>query len=586
MIVESKYKTFFKDVAIATLFSIIAFILSLNIPSCCLHDIESVFSYGLGIRRAVFLLGCVYLLLLLISMKNRRVSVATRCMMIVSPAFLMLFFAMAPIITFDSGHYLNYLPILNGQVGFEEWDIVRGPVFPVMLNAIIKFFGHSPQGVLSAQYLFFMASLYCVLLILESQVRTQKNVSFVLLIVVVLFFCNPIFQGGFHTLLTEFPAAFVTTLTCWIAWRWMKRTGRLSKSDAGYALYFIVMSVVMWQLKQPYMGCVLYPLVVVVFCSFINKEMRSGFRALFRLAVIFTSIVCMLISTSAWNSFIDSFGKMDETRTTQALAERTLVEALPIRYVGQYKSQEILSQFDANCIAKKDALYNVYQLDTLKEGLASEYLFIEDTGRSGISSKVALLLKCWSRFPKESLEKYIISALKISNILAANPDRPNMATLMIETGSGDENNAIYYRLINGYDNVFWVSTELEEAVEPFRADYSCAMGWKNIQIIFVKMADVLFKVLNVGTVFVWCMLFVAVLLKRKNLYENNSLILHFMLWSYCFANLLLNTFLRATIDRYVFSNYFVAWISMMIVLVSFAQRMKFVFNEKRKYLSN
>ena len=33
-----------------------------------------------------------------------------------------LFFCLSPIITWDGGHYLHYLPILNGDEKFENWD--------------------------------------------------------------------------------------------------------------------------------------------------------------------------------------------------------------------------------------------------------------------------------------------------------------------------------------------------------------------------------------------------------------------------------------------------------------------------------
>lgn len=570
MIAENKHNVLLKDIALTIVLALAAFFLSLNIPTYCLYDIESVFSYGLGIRRAGLLLACVYLPLLAISFKSHRISVAARCMMIVSPAFLMLFFAMAPIITFDTGHYLNYLPILNGQVGFEEWDIVRGPVFPVMINVICKLLGHSPQGLLSAQYLFLMASLYCVLVILESlesQLRVRKGFPYVLLIIVILFFCNPIFQGGFHTLLTEFPAAFVTTLTCLIAWRWMKRTGRLSVRDAGYALYFIVMSVVMWQLKQPYMGCVLYPLIVVIFCSLINKKMRENFRALFRTGVLGLSVILMLASTSAWTSFIDSFGQMDETRTTEAMTAETLVRTLPIEYLGDFSAYEAEQKFDSD-LKDTETIYSVYQLSTLRNGLEEEYLTIKRNDSAGIAGSVSLLLKCWARFPLQSIEKYAINVLKISNVLAADSQEPNKPTLTLERGSGDENDAIYYKLIYGKENTFWVTEDLEAGVAVFRTDYDCARLWKAVLSFFAWFADVSFKCLNAGTIPIWMVLFVCVIRKRRTLYKNRNLLLHFVIWSYCFANLLFHAFLGAAIDRYVFTNYFVACISIALLGVA------------------
>ena len=57
---------------------------------------------------------------------------------------VIIFFSSSLVLTFDSTHYLTYVNILEGNAPFSSWDIVRGPVFPIILYIIgYKFFFNS-----------------------------------------------------------------------------------------------------------------------------------------------------------------------------------------------------------------------------------------------------------------------------------------------------------------------------------------------------------------------------------------------------------------------------------------------------------
>ena len=551
--------------------TVLAYLLTLRPSEGARYGLEGVFSYALGPFRACVMLACVMAPLILLQRADKKLSNAVWCTMALSPALLILFFAMPPVFTYDTAHYLNYIPILNGEVGFEQWDIVRGPVFPELLNLAQKAFGHSVPGILSLEYLFFMASLFCVLCMMQKLSRDGSGVPASMIVSMLLLFCNPILLGGFHALLTEFPAALAALCSCLAAWQWFKRVGKIDAIDFLYALYFVVMSVVMWQIKQPYMGTVIYPLIALIFCTLLCRQAREKRRGLFRTGVLVLSVCAIFLSVSAWTAFIDSFGHMDESRTGTAIAERELTKSLPLAYVGEFSGAEAEKQFALNASLEENQMYSIYQLSTLRRGLQSEYLPVKQKGNGGAVSSVSLVMRCWIRFPAETLEKYAINLLKISNVLAAAPDS-NQPSLQIDRGSGDENNAIYYRCLRFNENVFWVAEYLEKAVEPFKAKYSCPEAWRDILTGCTSWADILFKALNTLTPLIWLMIAVQVIRRRRELMNHPALVMHLIIWTFCMANMMLHVLLGATIDRYAFTNYFVACVSLLLVAAGWIEK--------------
>lgn len=555
------------EVLLAIHSTVLAYLLTIRPAEGTRFGFEGVLSYALGPFRACLLLACVMVPLILLQRAESRLSTAARCTMALSPALLILFFAMPAVFTYDTAHYLNYIPILNGEVGFDQWDIVRGPVFPGMINLAGKVLGHTLPGILSLEYLFFMGSLFCVLCMMQKLSRYENGVPAIMIVSMLLLFCNPILLGGFHALLTEFPAALAGLCSCLVAWKWFQRTGKIGGIDVVYALYFLVMSVVMWQMKQANMGTVVYPLIALAFCTLVCKRARERMRGLFRMGVLALCIAAILASSSAWTAFIGSFGHMSKARTSAARAEAGLTGPLPLKYVGEFSGAEAQEQFALNASLDENQRYDIYQLKAPIKGLQPAYMAVKQKGNRGIGSSLSLMLRCWVRFPVESFQVYAMNLLKISNILACAPDS-HLPSLQIEWGSGDENQAIYYRALRYDENVFPVAEYLEKAVEPFRAKYSCPAAWKAILQGCTSGADLLFKVLNALSPLVWLILMVQVIRRRKELLNHQTLVMHFVIWSYCIGNLLIHIIMGRSIDRYMFSNYYAACASLILAVQS------------------
>ena len=68
-----------------------------------------------------------------------------------------IFFSFSVILTYDSGHYLGYVSIFEGKSEASSWDIVRGPVFPLIIHLSNILFGKTSTGILVCIFLFYLS---------------------------------------------------------------------------------------------------------------------------------------------------------------------------------------------------------------------------------------------------------------------------------------------------------------------------------------------------------------------------------------------------------------------------------------------
>ena len=86
-----------------------------------------------------------------------------------------LFFSATLTITWDSAHYLTYVDIFEGHRDFASWDIVRGPVFPLIITLGDKIFGKSAIGLLSLFFIIYLVYGYLILLIAREIFKNAKS---------------------------------------------------------------------------------------------------------------------------------------------------------------------------------------------------------------------------------------------------------------------------------------------------------------------------------------------------------------------------------------------------------------------------
>lgn len=73
---------------------------------------------------------------------------------------IIFYFQYSVTITWDSTHYMNYVSIFEGKLGWNTWDVVRGPVFPLIIHISNILFGKTSQGLIMMTFIFYLIMLY------------------------------------------------------------------------------------------------------------------------------------------------------------------------------------------------------------------------------------------------------------------------------------------------------------------------------------------------------------------------------------------------------------------------------------------
>nr|WP_307990860.1 hypothetical protein [uncultured Niameybacter sp.] len=454
------------------------------------NEIKNIFEYGITLERFLILLIFVYILCLIVCKFQFRLTEGEQYLMMLAPALIIIFFSIHPIITYDTAHYHTYLPILNGELDWSNWDIARGIVFPAFINIAVKIFGANAEGITSIMFCFYITYiLICIKIMNQFNLSPSKN-KIIYSIFTLLVIFNPLIIGAFHTLLTEFIGATIAILSCYIGWKWINKNTHNKLIDYFYMIYFIVMSVIMWQLKQPYTSTVIFPLIMVIFISLIR---RLNIRI-----IIFSMITLVLsgfmISTSiiVWEKFIEYNGAMNEERKSSGIFSKTilwnminfkeeeLIKDLTIEEVEQdrlisvedkqiikeiiqsegdnYKSSKIITVYDQNQLVSKELLLKQDEIGTTSES-------------------IKFWIKSFINYPKNIIQGYIANYLAIANILNVEVEDGviHRAGGKIQTGHGNENDGIYYRSYykrEAGENIFYMPDELYQGVKQYTTNYS------------------------------------------------------------------------------------------------------------------
>ena len=217
---------------------------------------------------------------------------------------VVIFFSFSIILTYDSVHYLSYVSIFEGNSPASSWDIVRGPVFPVIIQISNTLFGKTSTGILICTFLFYLTFVIICCIISKKISKKYKHSKLINSIVILYLILNPLIFGYFHVLLTEFVAITITMLNILIAYKWVFVDLKNKKSLILYSLYFIFTTIFCWHLKQPYIIIAVIPTIIAVIISIIEDHKK--FNVLYRLGTFFTSIIVLVISIVSWNMILDA----------------------------------------------------------------------------------------------------------------------------------------------------------------------------------------------------------------------------------------------------------------------------------------
>jgi len=226
-------------------------------------------------------------------------------------------------VTFDSAHYIWLADIIK-QGDWAKWDPIRFIGFPLHIFLSLQIFGENQYALLipmiSAHVLLFVFSHQIIMLVFKSILEKYRLlVSLVIFLVIAM---DPTIVGYFHTLLTEYTAATIAILSCYVALK-LYQTALFSKRFFMLSSYFLVMVSIAWHIKQPYIGAALFPFLIAAILIVLRKiTWKTGAYAV---AATILLVAVTLSSTSIWNTFIQTQGNpMRENRQISTVIERNV----------------------------------------------------------------------------------------------------------------------------------------------------------------------------------------------------------------------------------------------------------------------
>jgi len=224
---------------------------------------------------------------------------------------------------------MGYVSIFEGDLPFSTWDIVRGPVFPLIIYISNFIFGKTTQGILFLTFSFYSLMLFVSYKILKEFYGKNKNIRLVVgILFLFLVILNPIVFGYYHTLLTEFIAMTVSIVSCYLAWKllWVD----WNKDRLLYLVilsYFVVMVPFAWFLKQPFVSISLFPLGASILIQFFVDRRWKQF--LQKLVILLLSLASLIGSIFLWNSFLEYRGlDSDGERSGSSFLGRRMITAV------------------------------------------------------------------------------------------------------------------------------------------------------------------------------------------------------------------------------------------------------------------
>lgn len=162
--------------------------------------------------------------------------------------------------------------------------------------------------------------IFCYLIykdtIKEEEYFSKKMKWILGILFFVLVVINPMIIGYYHTLLTEFVAITFAIIGCYLSWKWMDVNFKENKIK--YSIYTIVLAIltaIAWQLKQPYVGTILFPVIISAIISFIRNTNLKNFIQ--RFITILICGIALIIGIKTWNAVLKKCNvEIKEERTS------------------------------------------------------------------------------------------------------------------------------------------------------------------------------------------------------------------------------------------------------------------------------
>lgn len=515
-------------------------------------------------------------------MKNKKIYIP-----IIILGIAIIFFSYAPIITFDTSHYLWLSNLLTPSAGFADWDMARGIVFPLIIYISNILFSASAEGLLITMFIAYITMISFVYLIFKKinkntdLFNNRKRKIILVMASILLIIFNPIIFGYYHTLLTEFIAITLAVVMCYLAWNWTEID--FKKSKLKYILYTLVFALgtaFAWNLKQPYVGCVIFPLIVATIISIIQKFNIKNI--LQRIITIITCIVMLVLSLIIWNKILE-YGQvpMQEDRTSSSFLSNGIIQGISQLEFTMRKENVDLQIIETTKISENEkqeikkiiegnSEYNKFLLYKNKNEKSKDMVLFLEGDEITTGESIKFWFKTLFTTPMTIIRSYVNNYLCIINIFDITfIDISPIATTDLNVFGTAENEKIAYRI---YDEKLSNLFELPLVYEQYALKYETDIEPIRIVNIIMKSIGTIFVLLTKLGFFILPIVLIGIIFMAIKKRENYSILI--ILLSFSLIHVLFHTVLGAFIDRYTVPAMIPMFISYIIIAYNMANKIK------------
>lgn len=386
-------------------------------------------------------------------------------------------FSLPLVITYDTAHYHLYLPILSGLEPLSAWDRARQPGYPLFLWAVRHLLGGSQHAFLLVHFVLLISIVGQSLSFVWRRHRQAWPRLLAIALLTFFILLDPLVVGYYHVLLTECVAATIAVTSCFRAVLWVSWTTSSARANARFwseLLFWCILVVFSYHLKQSYLFCALIPFFVATIISFFSRKETSS--RLLQTGAVAAVLASLGASISLWNYILpENKDPHMLTREPSAIGAKFLVAGLArAEEIGSVDSllnieraaeitAELKSLVESTAAdpSLRPTCTLVYRLGA---GPDAPFEILPCKGNApSLGEAVTFLLRSLLRAPGAVLAGYGEGLLRMTRILPSG----------VALGGGKynvmkESEAIGYMPYRGLSNVFWMPEELSRGIEGYR----------------------------------------------------------------------------------------------------------------------
>lgn len=477
-----------------------------------------------------------------------------------------LYFLVPIIVMADSYTYYRNSRVICGMIPLSRWNLVRGFGLPSVLAISTTLFGDTAFGVLSGTYVFYLLFNILYFKIICNLVdKTNKIINKVLIYVVYLIFIlfNPIIFGYYHGLLTEFVALTLSIYSCYISYKFLQtKVDYKNVKTYLYYLFYIVLFIFTWFLKQPYFTIAFFPLCAVILISIFKYKSFSDF--LKRLSVLVISSACLFVSITGWSKFLDKNGVIttgdgSNSNFLKGAVFNGISNFRILEYSDAYTDYELIKndpyikKSDKKLI-KLNKKFKIVELYNSDRSVKEKFIIYYKGEDYEINDSLKFYFMALKKYPFEVIDSYYNNYLAMIDIYVSQraiPDNYYYPAKIFDKNFNHENMTIGLSFLNMEDNknYKWLDDTYMDNISNLKSKIDIP---EKVSNMILKVSDIFFwgfKIAFLGLPFITIFILIKYIVKKEKK-ENDEFALLLLLFA--FLHSIFHVVTGAIIDRYVF----------------------------------